>query len=51
TQLSKDFYEVNNKAEPQNKGYNFNQTVHMVWPIPNSEVVSSEGVVKQNPGY
>lgn len=51
TQLSTDFYETNNKAEPQNKGYNFNPAIHMLWPIPNSEVVSSEGVVKQNPGY
>lgn len=51
TQLSTDFYEVNNKAEPQNKGYNFNPAIHLLWPIPNSEVVSSEGAVKQNPGY
>ncbi|OQP59542.1 hypothetical protein A3860_37130 [Niastella vici] len=51
TQVSTDYWEVNNKAEPQNKGYNFNPAVHGLWPIPNSEVVSSEGVVEQNPGY
>jgi starch-binding outer membrane protein, SusD/RagB family len=51
TQISTDFYETKNLAEPQNKGYNFNPAIHLLWPIPNSEVVSSEGVVKQNPGY
>jgi hypothetical protein len=51
TQLSTDFYEVNNKTEQQNKGFNFNPAVHMLWPIPNSQVVASEGIVVQNPGY
>lgn len=51
TQTSTDFWEVNNKTEPQNKGYNFNPAMHLLWPIPNSEVVASEGAVQQNPGY
>jgi starch-binding outer membrane protein, SusD/RagB family len=48
---STDFYEKNNTTEPQNKGFNFNPAVHMVWPIPNSEIVASDGAVIQNPGY
>jgi len=51
TQTSTDFFEKNNVTEPQNKGFNFNPAVHMLWPIPNSEVVASGGVVTQNPGY
>jgi hypothetical protein len=51
TITSTDFFEKNNLTEPQNKGFNFNEAVHMLWPIPNSEVVASEGVVTQNPGY
>ena len=51
TEVSTDIHETANTIEPQNKGANFNPNIHMVWPIPNSQVVSSEGVVKQNPGY
>jgi starch-binding outer membrane protein, SusD/RagB family len=51
TVTSTDFFEKNNLTEPQNKGFNFNEATHMLWPIPNSEVVASEGVVTQNPGY
>ncbi|HEY0668629.1 MAG TPA: RagB/SusD family nutrient uptake outer membrane protein [Sphingobacteriaceae bacterium] len=51
TQISTDKYETANLIEPQNKGTNFDPAVHMVWPIPNSQIVSSEGVIKQNPGY
>lgn len=51
TQISKDLWETSNTIEPQNKGYNFNPSIHMLWPIPNIQVVSSEGVIKQNPGY
>jgi starch-binding outer membrane protein, SusD/RagB family len=29
----------------------FNPAVHNVWPVPRSEVQSSNGVVKQNPGW
>jgi starch-binding outer membrane protein, SusD/RagB family len=51
TQLSTDYWEVNNKTEPQNKGINFNPAIHLLWPIPNSEIIASEGAVEQNPGY
>ena len=51
TQTSTDFYETNNTLEPQNKGIRFDPTIHLLWPIPNSEIVASGGVVKQNAGY
>lgn len=51
TEISTDIHETANLIEPQNKGANFNPAIHMVWPIPNIQVVSSEGVVKQNYGY
>ncbi|WP_205509824.1 RagB/SusD family nutrient uptake outer membrane protein [Longitalea arenae] len=51
TALSTDYWEVNNKTEPQNKGFHFNPAIHLVWPIPNSQVVAAEGAVEQNPGY
>lgn len=51
TQQSKDYWETNNKLEAQDKGTHFNPAVHLLWPIPNSQIVSSEGAVKQNPGY
>lgn len=51
TQTSTDIFETHNSIEPQNKGANFNPAVHSLWPIPNSEIVASGGVIKQNPGY
>lgn len=51
TETSTDFYETNNTLEPQNKGIHFDPAIHLLWPIPNLEIVSSEGVIKQNPGY
>ncbi|GAA4307773.1 RagB/SusD family nutrient uptake outer membrane protein [Compostibacter hankyongensis] len=51
TKTSKDVFETNNTLEPQNKGIHFNPAVHLLWPIPNSEIVASGGVVEQNPGY
>lgn len=51
TEISTDKYETANLIEAQSKGANFNPAIHMVWPIPNSQVVSSEGTIKQNPGY
>ena len=51
TQTSTDIYETNNTLEPQNKGIRFDPAVNLLWPIPNSEIVASGGVVKQNPGY
>lgn len=51
TVTSTDPFEKNNPAELQNKGASFNPNVHLLWPIPASQVTISEGVVNQNPGY
>lgn len=51
TEESTDPYETANTIEPQNKGANFRAGVHNLWPIPNSQIVASEGVVSQNTGY
>jgi len=51
TKESTDVWEKNNVYEPQNKGANFNPSIHLVWPIPNSQIIISEGAVEQNPGY
>lgn len=51
TKLSTDYFETNNQLEPQSKGIHFNPDVHLVWPVPNSQIVVSGGVVTQNPGY
>ena len=51
TQSSTDFYETHNLIETQDKGTHFNPAIHLLWPVPNSEIVASGGVVKQNPGY
>ncbi|HEX5553262.1 MAG TPA: RagB/SusD family nutrient uptake outer membrane protein [Chitinophagaceae bacterium] len=51
TKVSTDYFETNNKVEPQDEGIHFDPAKHLLWPIPNSQVVVSGGVVKQNPGY
>lgn len=51
TETSTDVWEKNNAYEPQNKGYYFDPAVHLLWPIPNSQIIISEGAVQQNPGY
>lgn len=51
TQTSTDIFETKNTLETQAKGTNFNPAIHLLWPIPNSQLVASGGVVKQNPGY
>jgi hypothetical protein len=51
TQTSTDPYEKGNNIEPQNKGFHFNPAMHMVWPIPNRQIIISEGAVEQNPNY
>lgn len=51
TEQSTDYYETHQTVEPQNKGIHFNPAVHLLWPIPNSEIVASGGVITQNPGY
>ncbi|HEY4109111.1 RagB/SusD family nutrient uptake outer membrane protein [Puia sp.] len=51
TQTSTDIFETHNTIEPQNKGAHFNPAIHLLWPIPTSEIVASGSVLKQNPGY
>lgn len=51
TEESTDYFETNNNLEPQDEGIHFNPDTHLLWPIPNSQIVVSGGVVKQNPGY
>jgi starch-binding outer membrane protein, SusD/RagB family len=51
TQLSTDIFETKNTIETQTKGIHFDPAIHLLWPIPTSELVVSEGVVTQNPGY
>jgi hypothetical protein len=51
TEISTDKFETTNLKELQNKGSNFDVNKHMVWPIPQSEIDRSFGVVTQNPNY
>ncbi len=51
TQESTDEYELGNLKEKQSKGSTFDVTKHVVWPIPHSEIVLSEGRIEQNPNY
>lgn len=48
---STDQYEISNQNENSNKGYNFKDGRDELFPIPNSEIVMSNGSIKQNPGY
>lgn len=45
-----DPYEWSNKKEPQNKGYFFKEGVHNLFPIPQTEIDLSGGLIEQNPG-
>lgn len=51
TETSTDPMEKNNPLEQQNKGFNFNPAIHLLWPIPASQIILSEGAVEQNHGY
>lgn len=51
TTLSTDKYETTNLKELQDKGVNFNINKNLVWPIPQSEIDRSAGLIKQNPNY
>jgi hypothetical protein len=51
TETSTDVWETSNIKEAQDKGIHFDPAIHRLWPIPNSQIISSEGAVKQNPGY
>ena len=44
-----DPYEWSNKKEPQNKGYFFKEGVHNLFPIPQTEIDLSGGLIEQNP--
>lgn len=48
---STDPYETTNQNENSNKGYNFVNGRDELFPIPNSEIIMSDGSIKQNPNY
>ena len=48
---STDIYETSNLKESQDKGINFNPAKHLLWPIPQSEIDLSGGLISQNPNY
>lgn len=48
---STDPYETIHPEEPQDKGIRFKEGQHELWPIPQSEIDRSNGVISQNPGY
>lgn len=51
TTLSTDRFETTNLKELQDKGINFDINKNLLWPIPQSEIDRSGGVIKQNPNY
>lgn len=51
TTISTDVYEKSNLLELQDKGVNFDINKNLIWPIPQSEIDRSAGLVKQNPNY
>lgn len=48
---STDSFELSNIGEDQAKGSTFDPNKHLLWPIPTSEIILSEGRITQNPGY
>lgn len=48
---STDEFELSNQKENSNKGINFREDRDLVFPIPNTEVVLSQGSIEQNPNY
>lgn len=48
---STDQYEKSNQTELSNKGYYFDETRDLLFPIPNTEITMSNGSLVQNPGY
>lgn len=48
---STDEFELSNLGEDQSKGSTFDLNTHLLWPIPTSEIILSQGVITQNPGY
>jgi len=51
TKYSTDEYETSNLIEPQDEGIDFKKERDLLFPIPNTEIVQSNGSLKQNPGY
>lgn len=51
TEASTDPFETTNNTEAQDKGIKYDPKIHSLWPIPASQILLSEGSVKQNPGY
>ena len=51
TEESTDEFELTNAGEDQAKGSTFDPSMHLVWPIPTSEIVLSRGKIVQNPNY
>ena len=43
--------EAGNTRERQDKGIMFDESKHLLWPIPQADIDRSMGVIKQNPGY
>lgn len=50
-QESTDIYEINNQKENSNKGTTFREDRDLVFPIPHTEVVLSQGSITQNPNF
>lgn len=48
---STDYWETKHPGEPSTKGSLFVEGRHELWPIPQSEIDRSNGVVSQNPNY
>ena len=48
---STDAWEISNQNENSNKGQAFKEGRDELFPIPNSEIIQSNGSIKQNPGY
>ena len=48
---STDEFELTNLGEDQAKGSTFDSVMHLLWPIPTSEIILPQGVILQNPGY
>jgi tetratricopeptide (TPR) repeat protein len=46
---STDPYETTNQKENSNKGITFQENRDLLFPVPNTEVVLSEGAIEQNP--
>ncbi|MFC2759120.1 RagB/SusD family nutrient uptake outer membrane protein [Hallella multisaccharivorax] len=51
TRLSTDKYELENDKESQSEGAAFQEGRDELYPIPNSEIIESNGIIKQNEGY